>query len=61
LGSEWNIRALIKNDLAMISGPNTDWPQLIAAGEKIGIRIEDEEKARRQQQEMMNQDFGGGR
>jgi hypothetical protein len=52
---------LIKNDLAMISGPNTDWPQLIAAGEKIGIRIEDEEKARRQQQEMMNQDFGGGR
>jgi hypothetical protein len=46
----------------MISGPNTDWPQLIAAGEKLGIRIEEEEeKARRQQQEMMNQNFGPGR
>ena len=56
------IRASIKTDLAMISGPNTDWPQLIAAGEKLGIRIEEEEeKARRQQQQMMEQNFGPGR
>jgi tetratricopeptide (TPR) repeat protein len=56
------IRASIKKDLAMIAGANTDWPQLIAAGEKLGIRIEEEEeKARRQQQEMMNQNFGPGR
>jgi tetratricopeptide (TPR) repeat protein len=57
-----NIRASIKKDLTLIAGPNTDWPQLIAAGEKLGIRIEEEEeKARRQQQEMMNQNFGPGR
>ena len=57
-----NIRATIKTDLAMISGPNTDWPALIAAGEKLGIRIEEEEeKARQQQQQMMDQNFGGGR
>jgi len=60
--SSGNIRATIKTDLAMISGANTDWPQLIAAGEKLGIRIEEEEeKARQQQQQMMEENFGGGR
>ena len=35
--------------------------QLIAAGEKLGIRIEEEEeKARQQQQQMMDENFGGG-
>jgi len=63
-GQYWDpggtIRASIKTDLAMISGPNTDWPALIAAGEKLGIRIEEEEeKARQQQQQMMNQQFQG--
>jgi tetratricopeptide (TPR) repeat protein len=57
-----NIRASIKKDLTLIAGPNTDWPQLIAAGEKLGIRIEEEEeRARRQQQQMMEQNFGPGR
>jgi tetratricopeptide (TPR) repeat protein len=56
-----NIRATIKTDLAMISGANTDWPALIAAGEKLGIRIEEEEeKARQQQQQMMEENFGAG-
>jgi tetratricopeptide (TPR) repeat protein len=56
-----NIRATIKTDLAMISGPNTNWPALIASGEKLGIRIEEEEeKARQQQQQMMEQNFGPG-
>jgi tetratricopeptide (TPR) repeat protein len=56
------IRASIKKDLTLIAGANTDWPQLIAAGEKLGIRIEEEEeKARRQQQQMIEQDFGPGR
>jgi tetratricopeptide (TPR) repeat protein len=56
-----NIRATIKTDLAMISGPNTDWPALIAAGEQLGIRIEEEEeKARQQQQQMMEENFGSG-
>jgi tetratricopeptide (TPR) repeat protein len=53
-----NIRASIKQDLTLIQGPNTNWPQLIAAGEKLGIRIEEEEeKARQQQQQMMNEQF----
>jgi tetratricopeptide (TPR) repeat protein len=57
-----NIRASIKTDLAMISGANTDWPALIAAGEQLGVRIEqEEEKARQQQQQMMEENFGGGR
>ena len=56
------IRASIKTDLTLIAGANTDWPQLIAAGEKLGIRIEEEEdKARQQQQQMLEQNFGGGR
>ena len=62
-GQYWDpggsIRASIKTDLAMISGANTDWPALIAAGEKLGIRIEEEEEnARQQQQEMMQNQFG---
>jgi hypothetical protein len=49
------IRASIKTDLAMVSGANTDWPQLIAAGEKLGIRIEEEEDNARQQQQQQQQ------
>jgi tetratricopeptide (TPR) repeat protein len=52
------IRASIKTDLAMISGANTDWPQLIAAGERLGIRIEEEEdRARLQQQQQQEMEF----
>jgi tetratricopeptide (TPR) repeat protein len=50
-----NIRASIKTDLAMISGANTDWPQLIAAGERLGIRIEEEEDKAREQQQQQQQ------
>ena len=50
-----NIRATIKTDLAMISGANTDWPQLIAAGERLGIRIEEEEDKAREQQQQQQQ------
>jgi tetratricopeptide (TPR) repeat protein len=53
-----NIRASIKKDLTLIAGANTDWPQLIAAGERLGIRIEEEEeKARQQQSQMMDEQF----
>jgi tetratricopeptide (TPR) repeat protein len=46
------IRASIKTDLAMISSGDIDWPQLIADGERLGIRIQEEEdRARRQQQQ----------
>lgn len=54
------IRGSIKTDLAMIAGANTDWPQLIAAGERLGIRIEEEEdKARQQQQQQIEMQFPG--
>jgi tetratricopeptide (TPR) repeat protein len=47
-----NIRSSIKGYLATISSGNIDWPQLIADGERLGIRIEEEEdKAREQQQQ----------
>jgi tetratricopeptide (TPR) repeat protein len=46
-GQDWDpggtIRAGIKTDLAMISSGKVDWPQLIANGERLGIRIENEE------------------
>ena len=47
------IRASITTDLAiLISSGNIDWPQLIADGEKLGIKIEEEEdKARRHLQQ----------
>jgi tetratricopeptide (TPR) repeat protein len=52
------IRASIKKDLAMISSGNIDWPQLIADGERLGIRIEQEEdKARQQQQQQLDLEF----
>jgi tetratricopeptide (TPR) repeat protein len=52
------IRASIKKDLAMISSGNIDWPQLIADGERLGIRIEQEEdKARQQQQQQLEMEF----
>jgi tetratricopeptide (TPR) repeat protein len=52
------IRASIKSDLAMTSSQNIDWPQVIAAGERLGLRIEQEEdKARLQQQEQLNMEF----
>jgi tetratricopeptide (TPR) repeat protein len=46
-GQDWDpggtIRAGIKTDLAMISSGKIDWPQLIANGERLGIRVENEE------------------
>ena len=52
------IRASIKQDLAMISSGNVDWTQLIADGERLGIRIEQEEdKARQQQQQQLDMEF----
>ena len=46
-GQGWDaggtIRAGIKSDLAMISSGKIDWAQLIADGEQLGIRIENEE------------------
>jgi tetratricopeptide (TPR) repeat protein len=47
-GKDWDpggtIRAGIKTDLAMISSGKIDWPKLIAAGERLGIAVEQEEQ-----------------
>ena len=46
-GQDWDIdgsiRGRIQKDLAMISSGNIDWAQLVADGEYVGMRIEDEE------------------
>ena len=57
-----NIRSSIKSYLAMISSGNIDWTQLIADGESLGLRIEQEEdKARQQQQQQLDMEFQDGR
>ena len=52
-GQGWDpggtIRASIKTDLAMISSGNIDWPKLVADGERLGIRVEQEEQNYRTQ------------
>ena len=57
-GQSWDpggtIRASIKTDLAMISSGQIDWPKLIAAGERLGISVEQQEQTVRVQS-------GGGR
>ena len=57
-GQSWDpggtIRAGIKTDLAMISSGKIDWPKLIAAGERLGISVEQQEQTVRVQS-------GGGR
>jgi tetratricopeptide (TPR) repeat protein len=57
-GQSWDpggtIRAGIKTDLAMISSGQIDWPKLIAAGERLGITVEQQEQTVRVQS-------GGGR
>jgi tetratricopeptide (TPR) repeat protein len=58
-GQGWDaggtIRAGIKSDLDMISSGKIDWAQLIADGERLGIRIENEEDYYRVQ----NYRYGG--
>ena len=52
-GQSWDpggtIRASIKTDLAMISSGQIDWPKLIAAGERLGIQVEQQEQIVRTQ------------
>src|SRR5262245_44194699 len=52
-GQGWDpggtIRDGIKSDLAMISSGKINWAQLIADGEQLGIRIENEEDYYRDQ------------
>jgi len=54
------IRNEIESDLAMISGKDIDWTKLVASGEWIGRRMEDEvDKVRRDEQERFRRDFDG--
>src|SRR5262245_49199863 len=47
-GQGWDpggtIRASIKTDLAMISSGKIDWPKLVAAAERLGIQVEQQEQ-----------------
>jgi tetratricopeptide (TPR) repeat protein len=54
------IRSQIRTDLAMISARDVDLPQLIAEGEWLGKRMEQEsDRARKQQSDEWNRDSGG--
>jgi tetratricopeptide (TPR) repeat protein len=58
------IRSEIGKDLAMISGKDIDWPKLIASGEWIGKKMEEEIDFARQEKKdelyLNNGDDGGG-
>jgi tetratricopeptide (TPR) repeat protein len=55
-----NIRSTIQTDLAMISARDVDLPQLIAEGEWLGKRMEEEsDRARKQQFDEWNRANGG--
>lgn len=57
--ASYNIRSAIQTDLAAISARDVDLPQLIAAGEWLGIRMEVEsDAAKRQQMYEFNRDGG---
>jgi tetratricopeptide (TPR) repeat protein len=54
------IRAAIESDLAMISGKDIEWQQLIGSGEWIGKRIEEEsDLARRQESREWSRESDG--
>jgi tetratricopeptide (TPR) repeat protein len=57
------IRSELEKDLAMISGKDIDWPQLITSAEWIGQKMEDEmDKVKRDELEHYRRDeFGPGR
>jgi tetratricopeptide (TPR) repeat protein len=56
------IRSELEKDLAMISGKDIDWPQLIASAEWIGQKMEDEmDKVKRDELEHYRRDEFGPR
>jgi tetratricopeptide (TPR) repeat protein len=64
LGAFWDptreMRKEIDNDLGMISTRDIDWQKLIASGEWVGRRMEDEiDKVRRDKEERRRRNFDG--
>jgi hypothetical protein len=60
-GQYWDpkreIRSEIQSDLAMISGKGLDWQKLIASGEWVGRRVEEEiDLARRDESRDLSRD-----
>ena len=54
------IRSAIEGDLAMLSGKDVDWQKLMADGEWLGKRMEEEiERARRQESQARSRDGNG--
>jgi tetratricopeptide (TPR) repeat protein len=63
-GQDWDprreIRSEIESDLAMISSQGFDWQKLIASGEWVGRKVEEEiDLARRDESEEWSRDGGG--
>jgi len=64
LGQFWDprreIRTVIESDLAMLSSKEIDWQKLIADGEWVGKRMEEEgDLARRDERSDLDRDSGG--
>jgi hypothetical protein len=58
---DYDIRAAIQSNLAMISGKDLDWQRLTADTEWLGIRMEQEsDLARRQEAQERSRDSGRG-
>ncbi|HTN69803.1 MAG TPA: hypothetical protein VMO00_01810 [Methylomirabilota bacterium] len=56
------IRSELEGDLAMISGKDIDWPKLIASGEWVGQKMEEEiDKVKRDELQRYRQDEFGPR
>jgi tetratricopeptide (TPR) repeat protein len=54
------IRSAIEGDLAMLSGKDVDWQKLMADGEWLGKRMEEEiDRARRQESQARSRDGNG--
>lgn len=54
------IRSSIEGDLAMLSGKDVDWQKLMADGEWLGRRMEEEvDRARRQESQARSRDGNG--
>jgi tetratricopeptide (TPR) repeat protein len=55
-----NIRAAIESDLAMLSSKDVDWQKLMADGEWLGKRIDEEvDRARRRESQARSRDGNG--
>jgi tetratricopeptide (TPR) repeat protein len=62
-GTFWDprreIRSEIQANLAMLSGKDIDWQKLIAGGEWVGLKMEDEIDRARRDEQLLKENPGG--